>query len=238
MPRVRLCPRSSLTWSLSRPLSGFDGALRVQAEVLGRGPGAFPQKHLAVLPELRGARAPSHRVGEGGQEPHPELHRYPRKSGKAAPALSMCPQPCVFVCVCVVIPQHGVDSSLSSNAEEVKVAVYYERLKILRQRQGLENTSRVRKGCSPTSVQPASSPPLTFRSSVLSRGAEARRRSLSRGLPSPRCSRPSRRWRPPPTCCTANCPSSKSPGSSTSRSTTPRATPTPAPAHLPPTWTT
>uniref|UniRef100_A0A669BK46 Cytoskeleton associated protein 5 n=1 Tax=Oreochromis niloticus TaxID=8128 RepID=A0A669BK46_ORENI len=42
-----------------------------------------------------------------------------------------------------VIPQHGVDSSLSSN-EELKPAVYYERLKILRQRQGLENTSRQR----------------------------------------------------------------------------------------------
>ncbi|XP_013885628.1 cytoskeleton-associated protein 5 isoform X2 [Austrofundulus limnaeus] len=41
-----------------------------------------------------------------------------------------------------VIPQHGVDSSLSSNNEELKPAVYYERLKILRQRQGLENTSR------------------------------------------------------------------------------------------------
>uniref|UniRef100_H3CGY6 Cytoskeleton associated protein 5 n=1 Tax=Tetraodon nigroviridis TaxID=99883 RepID=H3CGY6_TETNG len=41
-----------------------------------------------------------------------------------------------------LMPQHGVDSSLSSSSEEVKVAVYYERLKILRQRQGLENTSR------------------------------------------------------------------------------------------------
>ncbi|KAM6937380.1 cytoskeleton-associated protein 5 [Xenentodon cancila] len=41
-----------------------------------------------------------------------------------------------------VIPQHGVDSSLSSSNEELKPAVYYERLKILRQRQGLENTSR------------------------------------------------------------------------------------------------
>ncbi|XP_055365710.1 cytoskeleton-associated protein 5 isoform X1 [Betta splendens] len=40
-----------------------------------------------------------------------------------------------------VIPQHGVESTLSSN-EELKPAVYYERLKILRQRQGLENTSR------------------------------------------------------------------------------------------------
>lgn len=47
------------------------------------------------------------------------------------------------VCVSAVIPQHGVDSSLSSNNEELKPAVYYERLKILRQRQGLENTSRV-----------------------------------------------------------------------------------------------
>ncbi|XP_010781799.1 cytoskeleton-associated protein 5-like [Notothenia coriiceps] len=43
-----------------------------------------------------------------------------------------------------VIPQHGVDFSVSSNCEELKPAVYYERLKILRQRQGLENTSRVR----------------------------------------------------------------------------------------------
>uniref|UniRef100_A0A3P8QCL6 TOG domain-containing protein n=1 Tax=Astatotilapia calliptera TaxID=8154 RepID=A0A3P8QCL6_ASTCA len=39
---------------------------------------------------------------------------------------------------------HGVDSSLSSN-EELKPAVYYERLKILRQRQGLENTSRAQQ---------------------------------------------------------------------------------------------
>ncbi|XP_015224938.1 PREDICTED: cytoskeleton-associated protein 5-like, partial [Cyprinodon variegatus] len=42
-----------------------------------------------------------------------------------------------------VIPQHGVESNLSSSNEELKPAVYYERLKILRQRQGLENTSRV-----------------------------------------------------------------------------------------------
>lgn len=56
-----------------------------------------------------------------------------------------CPDRCVCARVCAVIPQHGVDSSLSSNAEEVKPAVYYERLKILRQRQGLENTSRVGK---------------------------------------------------------------------------------------------
>ncbi|KAM3609135.1 uncharacterized protein V6R79_010019 [Siganus canaliculatus] len=45
-----------------------------------------------------------------------------------------------------VIPQHGVDSSLSSNSEELKPAVYYERLKILRQRQGLENNSRAVSG--------------------------------------------------------------------------------------------
>ncbi|CAL8262817.1 unnamed protein product [Merluccius merluccius] len=38
-----------------------------------------------------------------------------------------------------VIPQHGVDSGPGSNGEDVKPAVYYERLKILRQRKGLEN---------------------------------------------------------------------------------------------------
>uniref|UniRef100_A0A672ZHT1 TOG domain-containing protein n=1 Tax=Sphaeramia orbicularis TaxID=375764 RepID=A0A672ZHT1_9TELE len=43
-----------------------------------------------------------------------------------------------------VIPQHSLDSGLSSNNEELKPAVYYERLKILRQRQGLENTTRQR----------------------------------------------------------------------------------------------
>uniref|UniRef100_A0A6Q2ZLY8 TOG domain-containing protein n=1 Tax=Esox lucius TaxID=8010 RepID=A0A6Q2ZLY8_ESOLU len=38
------------------------------------------------------------------------------------------------------IPQHGLDSgSAPLNGEEMKPAVYYERLKILRQRQGLEN---------------------------------------------------------------------------------------------------
>ncbi|KAM4618375.1 cytoskeleton-associated protein 5 [Polymixia lowei] len=46
-----------------------------------------------------------------------------------------------------VIPQHGLDSGPlgSSNGEELKPAVYYERLKILRQRQGLEN-SRLQQG--------------------------------------------------------------------------------------------
>ncbi|XP_077599193.1 cytoskeleton-associated protein 5 isoform X1 [Stigmatopora nigra] len=39
-----------------------------------------------------------------------------------------------------VIAQHQADNSLSSNEEHLKPAVYYERLKILRQRQGLENT--------------------------------------------------------------------------------------------------
>uniref|UniRef100_A0A8C2XB40 Cytoskeleton associated protein 5 n=1 Tax=Cyclopterus lumpus TaxID=8103 RepID=A0A8C2XB40_CYCLU len=41
-----------------------------------------------------------------------------------------------------VIPQHGEDFSLSSNNEELKPAVYYERLKILRQKQGLANNSK------------------------------------------------------------------------------------------------
>ncbi|KAF7653352.1 hypothetical protein LDENG_00084060 [Lucifuga dentata] len=47
-----------------------------------------------------------------------------------------------------VIPQHGSDSTASSNNEELKPAVYYERLKILRQRQGLENNSRQGVGIS------------------------------------------------------------------------------------------
>ncbi|XP_077372476.1 cytoskeleton-associated protein 5 isoform X3 [Festucalex cinctus] len=38
-----------------------------------------------------------------------------------------------------VIAQHAADNNLSSNDEDLKPAVYYERLKILRQRQGLEN---------------------------------------------------------------------------------------------------
>ncbi|TSQ92631.1 Cytoskeleton-associated protein 5 [Bagarius yarrelli] len=50
-----------------------------------------------------------------------------------------------------VIPQHSVDSaypsnnssmSVSSNGEDLKPAVYYERLKILRQRHGLENAKQ------------------------------------------------------------------------------------------------
>ncbi|XP_057691875.1 cytoskeleton-associated protein 5 isoform X1 [Corythoichthys intestinalis] len=45
-----------------------------------------------------------------------------------------------------VIAQHGVDNSLSSNEEDLKPAVYYERLKILRQRQGLENTRSISGG--------------------------------------------------------------------------------------------
>uniref|UniRef100_A0A8C5I3L6 TOG domain-containing protein n=1 Tax=Gouania willdenowi TaxID=441366 RepID=A0A8C5I3L6_GOUWI len=54
---------------------------------------------------------------------------------------------------------HSIDSGLSSNYEEVKPAVYYERLKILRQRQGLENTARQR---------PAISSLLTSKPSVAS----------------------------------------------------------------------
>ncbi|KAM6973183.1 cytoskeleton-associated protein 5 [Aplochiton taeniatus] len=45
-----------------------------------------------------------------------------------------------------VLPQHGLDSGpvpLNSNGDDMKPAVYYERLKILRQRKGLENNSRV-----------------------------------------------------------------------------------------------
>ncbi|KAM9352297.1 cytoskeleton-associated protein 5 [Symphorus nematophorus] len=58
-----------------------------------------------------------------------------------------------------VIPQHGVDSSLSSNNEELKPAVYYERLKILRQRQGLENTSR--QGVGGSEDEPQQRPPIS-----------------------------------------------------------------------------
>ncbi|XP_030282809.1 cytoskeleton-associated protein 5 isoform X2 [Sparus aurata] len=58
-----------------------------------------------------------------------------------------------------VIPQHGVDSSLSSNNEELKPAVYYERLKILRQRQGLENTSR--QGVVGSEDEPQQRPPIS-----------------------------------------------------------------------------
>ena len=52
-----------------------------------------------------------------------------------------------------VIPQHAGDAPMyvpssssvpiNSNGEELKPAVYYERLKILRQRHGLENNSKV-----------------------------------------------------------------------------------------------
>ncbi|KAA8590597.1 hypothetical protein FQN60_014531, partial [Etheostoma spectabile] len=58
-----------------------------------------------------------------------------------------------------VIPQHGVDYSLSSSNEEVKPAVYYERLKILRQRQGLENTSR--QGVGGSEDEPQQRPPIS-----------------------------------------------------------------------------
>ncbi|CAB1322741.1 unnamed protein product [Coregonus sp. 'balchen'] len=60
-----------------------------------------------------------------------------------------------------VIPQHGLDSGpVPLNGEEMKPAVYYERLKILRQRQGLENNSRqaqlLQAGWKGDSVQDAS----------------------------------------------------------------------------------
>ncbi|XP_061533378.1 cytoskeleton-associated protein 5 isoform X2 [Phycodurus eques] len=42
-----------------------------------------------------------------------------------------------------VIAQHAAEKSLSSNDDDLKPAVYYERLKILRQRQGLENTRSI-----------------------------------------------------------------------------------------------
>ncbi|XP_019130039.1 cytoskeleton-associated protein 5 isoform X2 [Larimichthys crocea] len=58
-----------------------------------------------------------------------------------------------------VIPQHGIDSSLSSNNEELKPAVYYERLKILRQRQGLENTAR--QGVGGSEDEPQQRPPIS-----------------------------------------------------------------------------
>lgn len=58
-----------------------------------------------------------------------------------------------------VIPQHGADSTLSSNNEELKPAVYYERLKILRQRQGLENTSR--QGIGGGEDEPQQRPPIS-----------------------------------------------------------------------------
>lgn len=57
-----------------------------------------------------------------------------------------------------VIPQHGGDSSVSSTNEELKPAVYYERLKILRQRQGLENTSR---GTGGGDEEPQHRPPIS-----------------------------------------------------------------------------
>ncbi|KAM6926731.1 cytoskeleton-associated protein 5 isoform 1-T1 [Lycodopsis pacificus] len=58
-----------------------------------------------------------------------------------------------------VIPQHGVDFSLSSNNEELKPAVYYERLKILRQRQGLENNSK--QGVGGSEDEPQQRPPMS-----------------------------------------------------------------------------
>ncbi|XP_034031603.1 cytoskeleton-associated protein 5 isoform X2 [Thalassophryne amazonica] len=58
-----------------------------------------------------------------------------------------------------VIPQHTGESTISSNNEELKPAVYYERLKILRQRQGLENNSRVQQGVG--EEEPQQRPPIS-----------------------------------------------------------------------------
>ncbi|XP_061825771.1 cytoskeleton-associated protein 5 isoform X3 [Nerophis lumbriciformis] len=70
-----------------------------------------------------------------------------------------------------VIAQHGADNSVSSNHEEVKPAVYYERLKILRQRQGLENTSRSggddEAKRAPNSSLPSSKPPVASSTDML-----------------------------------------------------------------------
>lgn len=130
-----MCPISFL---------GFDRAIWVQTEILGCRPGALPKKHIPILPELCRARSSCHWIGERGQGSHPDLSRYSRNLSLHAPNQKKRSQQCINnVGVSAVIPQHGMDSSLSSNNEELKPAVYYERLKILRQRQGLENTSRV-----------------------------------------------------------------------------------------------
>ncbi|XP_059190336.1 cytoskeleton-associated protein 5 isoform X1 [Centropristis striata] len=60
-----------------------------------------------------------------------------------------------------VIPQHGMDFTLSSNNEELKPAVYYERLKILRQRQGLENNARLQQGVGGSEDEPQQRPPIS-----------------------------------------------------------------------------
>ncbi|XP_032436961.1 cytoskeleton-associated protein 5 isoform X3 [Xiphophorus hellerii] len=67
-----------------------------------------------------------------------------------------------------VIPQHNVESSLSSSNEELKPAVYYERLKILRQRQGLENTTRALSSEDEPPQRPAISSLLSSKPAVAS----------------------------------------------------------------------
>ncbi|XP_054885354.1 cytoskeleton-associated protein 5 isoform X3 [Poeciliopsis prolifica] len=67
-----------------------------------------------------------------------------------------------------VIPQHNVESGLSSSNEELKPAVYYERLKILRQRQGLENTTRALSSEDEPPQRPAISSLLSSKPSVAS----------------------------------------------------------------------
>uniref|UniRef100_A0A8C2X2J8 Cytoskeleton associated protein 5 n=1 Tax=Cyclopterus lumpus TaxID=8103 RepID=A0A8C2X2J8_CYCLU len=59
---------------------------------------------------------------------------------------------------------HKADFSLSSNNEELKPAVYYERLKILRQKQGLANNSKQRP---PMSSLLSSKPPVASSTDML-----------------------------------------------------------------------
>ncbi|XP_061677746.1 cytoskeleton-associated protein 5 isoform X2 [Syngnathoides biaculeatus] len=66
-----------------------------------------------------------------------------------------------------VIAQHVADRSLSSNDDDLKPAVYYERLKILRQRQGLENT-RSMSGSDDEQQRPPISSLLSSKPSVAS----------------------------------------------------------------------
>ncbi|CAL9697086.1 unnamed protein product [Knipowitschia caucasica] len=65
------------------------------------------------------------------------------------------------------LPQHIVDSTLGSHNEELKPAVYYERLKILRQRKGLENTRSISAEDEPPHRPPQSKPPVASSTDML-----------------------------------------------------------------------
>lgn len=161
MPSPRKWPESFLlsTQSVSQSesiracfLSGSDGAVWIQAEVLWRRPRALLEEHVPVLPELRGARTSHDRVWAWRKGPNPDLHRW------ITPTF-MKPLWKVFLssfffffrshwglCSLSVIPQHSTDSfppssSTVPNGEDLNAAAYYERLKILRQRRGLENST-------------------------------------------------------------------------------------------------